>query len=258
MTFVAVDAYDRFVGRYSRELAGRLVDFAGVDPGSRALDVGCGPGALTRVLVERLGTGNVWAVDPSEPFAAACRERNPGVEVEVASAEELPFGDDLFDVALSQLVVNFMADAEAGVREMARVTRHGGVVAACVWDYGGGMTMLNTFWAAAAEVVPERSGATDERGAMRWCREGELEGLFRGSVLHDVRATGLTVSVRYEGFDDLWWPFPRGIGPAGAFTASLDEATQARLRDAYRERLAVGEEPFELRARAWAATGLAF
>jgi SAM-dependent methyltransferase len=258
VSFVAVDAYDRFVGRYSRELAGRLVDFAGLERGMRALDVGCGPGALTRVLAERLGGENVAAVEPSAPFAAACRERNPGVEVEIAFAEELPFGDDVFDAALSQLAFNFLADAETGVREMARVTRPGGAVAACVWDFDGGMTLLTRFWAAAAEVVPEGSRADDERGAARWCREGELEGLFRAAgVLHDVRGAQLVVSAGYENFDDLWWPFPQGIGPAGAFAASLDDATQAKVRDAYREHLGVGDGPFELTAKAWAAAGTA-
>src|SRR5438045_3254090 len=125
------DAYDRLVGRYSSQLASALLNFAGVEAGMRALDVGCGPGALTAELVERLGPGYVSAADPSEPFAAACRARQPDVEVVVASAESLSFADGVFDAALSQLVVNFMDDAEAGVREMLRVTRQGGVVASC-------------------------------------------------------------------------------------------------------------------------------
>ena len=139
MTFaVAADSYDRFMGRYSVLLAPQLAAFAGVAPGQRVLDVGCGPGALTTELVRLLGPDEVTAVDPSEPFVAAARERHPGVTVEQAAAEALPFADDSFDAALAQLVVHFMTDPVAGLQEMARVTRGGGLVAACVWDHGGG------------------------------------------------------------------------------------------------------------------------
>ena len=138
----SADAYDRFVGRYGPELATGLIDLAGVEPGMRTLDVGCGPGALAAMLVERLGAARVSAVDPSAPFVDACRARLPGVDVVEAGAEALPFADGAFDAALSQLVVNFMRDGEAGVREMARVTRPGGVVASCVWDYEGEMLSL--------------------------------------------------------------------------------------------------------------------
>ena len=172
----AADAYDRHVGRYGATLAAALIAFAGVEPGARALDVGCGPGALTTALAQLLGPANVCAADPSEPFAAACGSRLPGVEVVVAAAESLPFPDDVFDAALSQLVVNFLTDAVAGVREMARVTRPGGVVAACVWDYAGEMTLLRAFWDAAREIDPEGAAAVDEGSTMSWCSEGELAG----------------------------------------------------------------------------------
>ncbi len=132
---VAADAYDRFMGRYSQLLSPQMADLAGVRPGQRVLDVGCGPGALTAELVTRLGPEGVGAVDPSEPFVAAARARHPGVDVSQASAEELPFADGSFDAALAQLVVHFMKDPVAGLAEMARVTRPGGVVAACVWDH---------------------------------------------------------------------------------------------------------------------------
>ena len=179
----SADAYDRFVGRYGPELATALIDFAGVEPGMRTLDVGCGPGALAAVLVERLGAARVSAADPSAPFVDACRARLPGVEVVEAGAEALPFADGAFDAALSQLVVNFMRDGEAGVREMARVTRPGGIVASCVWDYGGEMTLLRAFWDAAREVDPERGAAADEGIVMRWCAEGELADLWRAAGL---------------------------------------------------------------------------
>jgi SAM-dependent methyltransferase len=250
----SADVYDRFVGRYGRALASALIDFAGIEPGMRALDVGCGPGALTGALAERLGAPNVCAVDPSEPFAEACRQRLPGVQVEVASAEELPFADDAFDAALSQLVVNFMSDAVAGARELARVTRPGGVVASCVWDYAGEMTLLRAYWDAAREVEPERGARADE-GNMPWCAEGELAELWTDAGLRDVRLGSFVVRARYADFEDLWSPFPSGVGPGGAFCKSLDDERRAALHDAYRRRLGVGNGPFELSARAWAVAG---
>jgi SAM-dependent methyltransferase len=253
---IAAEAYDRHVGRYGAPLATALVDFAGVKRGMRALDVGCGTGALTSVLVQRLGASAVSAVDPSEPFAAACRTRLPGVEVRVGAAEALPFEDGSFDAALTQLVVNFMSDAEAGVCELARVTRPDGVVASCVWDYGGGMTLLRAFWDAAREVEPERGAAADEASVMRWCREGELAELWHAAGLRNVRLGVLDASARYADFEDLWAPFPTGVAPSGAFCASLDDAGRTALHDAYRRRLGLGDGPFELTARAWAVAGI--
>ena len=251
----SADAYERFVGRYSGALATALVEFAHVEPGMRALDVGCGTGALAEVLAGRLGPENVSAADPSEPFAEACRARVPGVEVVVAPAEALPFDDGTFDAALSQLVVNFMADAEQGVRQMARVTRPGGIVAACVWDYAGEMTLLRAFWDAAVELDPERAAAADEGATMRWSGEGELADLWRTVGLAEVRFAPLVVRAGYADFEDLWWPLPTGVGPAGAFTKSLDEERRGALRELFRRRLGVGDGPFELSARAWAVAG---
>jgi SAM-dependent methyltransferase len=250
----SADAYDRFVGRYGPQLAAELIEFAQVAPGMRALDVGCGPGPLTAALARLLGPANVSAADPSEPFVEACRERVPGVEVVVAPAEALPFPDRAFDATLSQLVVNFMEDAEAGAREMARVTRPGGRVASCVWDYAGEMTLLRGFWDAAREVDPARGAAADEQ-TMRWCGDGELAELWRSAGLDDVRFDALVVRAAYEDFEDLWSPFLAGIGPAGAFCKSLDDAGRSELRDAFRRRLGVADDPFELTARAWAVSG---
>jgi len=252
--FASAEAYGRLVGRYSAPLAQALLDFARVAPGMRALDVGCGPGGLAAVLAERLGPANVAAVDPSEPFAEACRARVPGIEVGVASAEALPFAEATFDAVLSQLVVNFIGDPEQGVREMARVTRCGGTVGACVWDYAGEMTLLRTFWDAAHEVEPERAAVADE-STMRWCGEGELAELWSTAGLGSVRFGSLVVRADYADFEDLWSPFPTGIGPAGAFAKSLDEERRRALRESFERRLGVGDEPFELTARAWTVAG---
>jgi SAM-dependent methyltransferase len=251
----SAEAYDRHVGRYGRQLGEALIGFAGVEPGMRVLDVGCGPGALAAALAGRVGGPHVAAVDPSEPFAAACRARLPEVNVVVAAAETLPFADDTFDVVLSQLVVNFMRDARAGVREMVRVTRPGGVVASCVWDYAGEMTLLRAFWDSARDVDPARAAGADEGVVMRWCGEGELAELWRAAGLRDVRADSLVVSATYRDFEDLWAPLPTGVAPSGAFCTSLDEDRRAALHEAYRDRLGVGDGPFELSARAWAVAG---
>ena len=256
-TFLAsAEAYERHVGRYGRQLGEALVQFAMIRPGMRALDVGCGPGALTAVLAERLGHSQVCGADPSAAFVEACRTRLPGVEVVHAEAEALPFAEGAFDVSLAQLVVNFMSDAEAGVREMRRVTRAGGVVAACVWDYAGEMTLLRAFWDAAREVEPERAAAADEGIVMLWCGDGDLAGLWRSVGLRDVRCGPLIVTASYADFEDLWSPFPTGVAPSGAFCNSLDDARRAALHDAYRRHLAAGDGPFQLTARAWAAAGI--
>jgi SAM-dependent methyltransferase len=254
MFHVQAEAYDRFVGRYSPQLAAALCDFAGIENGRRALDVGAGPGALTAELSRRVGAANVVAVEPSEPFAHACRARVPGVEVVEAGAEAIPLPNDAFDATLSQLVLNFLPDARPALREMGRVTRAGGVIAACVWDYSGEMEMLRAFWVTAHEVSPESAAQHDE-ATMRLGREGELAQLWQDSGLLRIRSTPLRVRGRYGNFEDLWASFLGGVGPAGAFTVSLPQDDQAALCAALARRLGAGEEPFELSARAWAVAG---
>jgi SAM-dependent methyltransferase len=248
----AAAAYDRFVGRYSPKLAAALCDAAGVRPGQRALDVGCGSGALAAELARRLGAENVTGIDPSEPFVEAARKRVPGARIVVGSAEALPFADNEFDATLAQLVVNFLADPERGVRELGRVTRHAGVVAGCVWDYRGEMTMLRTFWDAAAALDSE---AADEGASMRFATPDELRELWAGAGLGQVGVTPLVVEASYEDFDDLWQPFTAGVGPAGAYTASLQPERQAALREEFARRLRNPSGRFTLSARAWCAVG---
>ena len=250
MTFaVTADAYDRFMGRYSSRLSPQLADYAGVRSGQRVIDVGCGPGALTSELVDRLGPTNVSAVDPSEPFIAAVRERFPTVDARLAAAEKLPFPDNAFDAALAQLVVHFMSDPVAGLREMVRVARRDGVVAACVWDHAGGPVSI--FWRAARELDPEVKDESRRAGA----RAGHLSELFVEAGLRSVEATVLVVSLAHGDFDEWWEPFTLGVGPAGAYTAGLDSNRRAQLRERCRELLPKG--PFQLAARAWTARGLA-
>ena len=169
-------------------------------PGSTAIDVGCGPGALTAELVRRLGTDAVAAVDPSESFVEAARERLPGVDIRLASAESLPFESDSVDLTTAQLVVHFMSDPVHGLSEMARVTRPGGRVAANVWDHAGGQGPLSVYWRAARDLDP---GVRDESG-LAGAREGHLVELFEAAGLRDVTSFPLTVSAGYPDFA-TWW-----------------------------------------------------
>jgi SAM-dependent methyltransferase len=244
---VPADAYDRFMGRYSVQLAPQLADLAGVHADQRVLDVGCGPGALTTELVERLQPNNVAAVDPSPSFVAATRERHPGVDVRQAPAEELPFLDASFDAAIAQLVVHFMKDPVTGLGEMARVTRSGGTVAACVWDFAGDRSPLTPFWRAVREL----DGNTEDESHLPGVRAGHLAELFTQAGLRDVEDTEIEAAVTYTSFEEWWAPYTRGVGPAGGYVAKLDPARRRELE--HRCRQLLPEPPFTLTAIAWAA-----
>jgi SAM-dependent methyltransferase len=243
----SADAYDRFMGRYTPDLARGLADAAGITQGQRVLDVGCGPGGLTGELAGRVGADHVAALDPAQQFVEACRERHPGVDVRTGVAECLPWVDGSFDAALSCLVIGFVDDPVLAVREMFRVTRPGGMIAACMWDLAeGGMTMLRTFWAAMG-TVGSTSGDTGRTGRAR----GDIAAIFRIAGLRDVAEGELRSHARYTGFDDFWEPFSGGIGPAGQALAALTPHRRAAVRSACRAALPAG--PFILSARAWYA-----
>ncbi len=243
---VAADAYGRFMGRFSAGLSSGLADLAEVRGGQRVLDVGAGPGALSTELVRRVGEEHVAAVDPSPPFVAALHARLPGAYVRRGTAEELPHPDDTFDAALAQLVVHFMSDPVTGVREMARVTVPGGVVAACVWDHAGGRSPLSTCWAAIATLDP---GAVDE-GGLPGVRAGHLAQIFAEAGLADVEESELSVASTFTSFEEWWAPYLFGIGPLGEYVAALDDAAREHLRA--RCAAVLGPAPFTVEATAWA------
>ncbi len=242
---VTADAYGRFMGRFSEPLAERLVAHVDARPGQRALDVGCGPGALTAQLVGRLGADAVAAVDPSASFVTAARDRFSGLEVHTAAAEDLPFDDDTFDLTLAQLVVPFMSDPVQGLREMGRITRPDGTVAASVWDLAGGNGPYTAFWAAVHDTDPD---APDE-AAMAGAREGHLSELCAAAGLHVIELAVLSVTVGFASFHEWWDPFTLGVGPAGAYVATLSAAQRETLRASCRHRLPPPR--FEVTAKAW-------
>jgi SAM-dependent methyltransferase len=248
---VAADAYDRFMGRYSTLLSPQMADLAMVRPGQRVLDVGCGPGALTTVLVERLGAAQVAAVDPSGPFVEAARRRFPGVDIQLAPAEDLPFEADAFDASIAQLVVHFMSDPVAGLREMRRVTRPGGMVAACVWDHAGGRGPLGVFWAAARQLDPDVADESQLAGA----RRGHLGELFEAAGIAEVEQSEINATLSHPSFEEWWEPYTQGVGPAGTYVAGLDRERRQQLRERCRELLP--NPPFTLESLAWTARGRA-
>jgi SAM-dependent methyltransferase len=255
--FSAADAYERFMGRWSRAIAPLLVRFAGVRDGDLLLDIGSGTGALADAMAAAAPASRIVGVDPSAAYVGFAQRRHPGtlVRFEEGDAQQLRFEDDSFDRTLSLLVINFIPDRARALAELSRVTRPGGTVAAAVWDYGRGMEMLRVFWDEAVAMTPAAE-ARDERH-MPLCRAGELAALWRAHGLQDVAEEPLDVETRFASFEDYWSPFLEKQGPAGAYVAALAQAEREHLRQRLRRRL-IGDgldRPIVLRARAWAVRG---
>ena len=253
MVPTVAEAYGRYIGRYSEQLAPVFVATIGVAEGQKVLEVGCGPGALTSALVAAAGPGRVWAVDPSEQYVEACRARAQGADVRVGRAETLPFPDGAFDVAVAQLVVNLLEDPEAGVREMRRVTRSGGAVAAAVWAPDG-MPLLRSFWDSALAVAPGAVAAVGEDGRVGFGKE-RLGELWERCGLTDLALSAVAATVTYRDFDELWAPLEAGVGRSGALCAALDPVRRQSLRAELYGRLGSPPSAFPLTARAWCVRG---
>lgn len=255
--FSGGDRYERFMGRWSRELAPALVKLADVRDGNAVLDVGSGTGALSAAVAAAAPSSRIVGIDPAASYVAFARQRHPGdrVRFEVGDAQHMRFADATFDRTLSLLVLNFIPDRTRALKEMIRVTRPGGVVASAVWDYGQGMEMLRVFWDEATALDPA-ADARDERH-MPLSRDGELEALWRAHGLRDVSARALSIRTRFSSFDDYWSPFLEKQGPAGDYVADLPPGQREQLRLRLRKRL-LGDgpdRPIVLDARAWAVRG---
>jgi SAM-dependent methyltransferase len=256
--FADSDAYERFMGRWSRQLAPAFIRFAQVEDGDRVLDLGCGTGALSYALARVGPSVRVTGVDASSEYVRHADTHKPDdrIQFAIADARALEFSDDSFDRTLSMLVLTFIPDAVEAVREMMRVTRAGGTVAAAVWDYGGGMEMLRAFWDEAVAHDPSIA-ARDERN-LPLCRPGELGAFWRSAGLRQVEEQPLAIDLRFASFDDYWTPFLGHQGPAGAYVAAITDGQRAALAARLQDRL-IGsprQQPITLRARAWAVRGI--
>jgi SAM-dependent methyltransferase len=258
-TWSAGDRYEPYIGRWSRRVAVQLVDWLGVPPGGSWLDVGCGTGALTTVILERAQPREVVGIDPSIYFVSYAQQLmlEPRASFQVGDAQALPVDDARFDVAAAALVLNFVPKPALAVAEMARSVKQGGTVAAYVWDYAGRMDLMRRFWAAAADTDPA-AAALDEAGRFPMCRPEALTELFAGAGLQDVQTLALDIETPFRDFDDYWLPFLGGQGPAPSYAMSLSEAERDRLR----ERLSAtvprnADGSISMAARAWGVRGVA-
>jgi SAM-dependent methyltransferase len=252
------EAYERFMGRWSRLVAHLVVDFADLPDSGSVLDVGSGSGSLAFVIAEQKPRCRVQGIDLSKRYVAYANRKNPfpaRATFRAGDAQQLPFPDAAFDASVSLLVFNFIPTPGRALEEMRRVTKPGARLTAAVWDYGGGMEMLREFWDAAASI--DENAENQHEKHMPLCRGGELSELWKRGGLENVHEQPLDVTMRFESFADYWDPFLLGQGPAGVYVRSLSRDQLQALRDELKHRLSVskGDEPFPLPARAWAVRG---
>jgi SAM-dependent methyltransferase len=248
--------YERYVGRWSRQVAPPFLAWLGIPSGRRWLDVGCGTGALCAAILDHCAPSSVTGVEPSEGFLANATANLAGrATLHQGNATAIPLGDASVDVVVSGLVLNFVPDTRAAMTEMARVTAPGGTIAAYVWDYAGRMELMRLFWDAAVALDPD-AAKLDEGLRFPLCGAEALANLFAGAGLHDVAVKPIDVPTPFASFDDYWQPFLGGQGPAPAYAMSLDDAARARLRERIRERIhTAADGSISLTARAWAVRG---
>jgi SAM-dependent methyltransferase len=253
------DAYEAFMGRWSRLVAEQFIRWLDSEPGLTWLDVGCGTGALVSAISNLADPFSIIACDPSKSFVDHARRRiqDPRVSMVLAGADSLPENPGGFHRVVSGLVLNFLPEPRQAVGEMRERVRPGGIVAAYVWDYAGRMEHLRIFWDEAVAMDPSARDL-DEGVRFSMCRRDALESMFRGAGMRDVRSDAVEIRMRFETFSDYWKPFLRGTGPAPAYVASLSGERRAELRGRLESRLAARSEgAIALAARAWAVQGAA-
>jgi SAM-dependent methyltransferase len=256
-TWAAADAYEHYVGRWSRSVAIEFIEWLAVPQGRAWLDVGCGTGALSETIARQASPARLNALDASPSYLAQARQHLSGTNARVllGLAQQMPLRSQSFDAVVSALALNFVPVPEAAVSEMARVAQAGGIVAAYVWDYARGMQLMRCFWDAAVALDPV-AAALDEGTRFSMCHPDRLEALFRASGLDDVESRAIDIPTRFVDFDDYWSPFLGAQGPAPGYAMSLNEERRARLRDRIRRALpAAADGSIALTARAWAVRG---
>ena len=252
-------AYDAYVGRWSRLVAPEFIRWLGPEHNRDWIDVGCGTGELTAAILAAADPRSIRGVDPSDEHLDFARDRfrsEPRVAFAAGHAQALPCDDASSDYVVSGLALNFAEDPAAGVVECARVARAGGMIAAYVWDYGGEMQMMRRFWDAAAELDPAAL-QFDEAARYAMCRPDVLTEMFQRADLTSVETRAIDVPTIFRDFDDYWTPFLSGQAPAPRYAMSLDEYKQPALRELLRSRLpAAPDGSISLIARAWAVRGV--
>ncbi len=253
----AGDAYERYMGRWSRHVAPPFIGWLGAPSGSRWIDIGCGTGALTAALLEAGEPSRVVGIDNAPGFLEAARAQvgDPRASFQKGDALALPAEDGAFDVAVSGLVLNFLRDQSGAVREMARVVRAGGLLGLYVWDYAGHMQIMRHFFDAAAALDPQ-AREFDDGAKAPVCRPGPLARLFTEAGLTDVETRAIDIPTAFDSFEDYWAPFLGGTGSAPKYCMSLSEEARDVLRERLRARLPTGPDgEILLAARAWAVKG---
>jgi SAM-dependent methyltransferase len=250
-------AYERFMGRWSNLIAQRFLSWLAIPPASSWLDVGCGTGSLTRLILETHQPKEIISIDPSSDFISHAQRliTDPRVHFKVGLAQSLELDAHSMDAVVSGLVLNFVPQPKAAALEMMRVTKPGGKLGIFVWDYAQGMQMLRYFWDAAVQLDP-KAKEFDEGIRFPLCREGQLETLVREAGLKQVEATAIEVKTVFQNFDDYWQPFLGNVGPAPGYTMSLDQKDRQTLEDKLRKLLPIDEDgSISMTARAWAVKG---
>lgn len=255
--WAAGQAYEPYIGRWSRVVASRFVAWLAPLPNALCLDVGCGTGALTAAMLDAAPRGCVCSLDASSAYVAFARTRisDPRASFGAADAQSLPLRSASVDLVASGLLLNFVPEPARALAEMRRVVRPGGTVAVYVWDYAGEMQLIRHFWDAAVEL-DARAASLDEGCRFPICSRGALEQLFLGADLIHVESRTIDVPTTFRDFADYWDPFLGGQGPAPAYAMSLSDAHRVQLRDRLRSRLPTAPDgSIALIARAWAVRG---
>lgn len=251
-------AYEKFMGRWSVLVAQKFLGWLDIAPGRSWLDVGCGTGSLTRLILEKHRPKEIVSIDSSSDFIAhaQCSITNPSVHFKVGLAQSLELESRSMDAVVSGLVLNFIPQPEAAISEMLRVTKPGGKIGIFLWDYADGMQMLRYFWDAAI-ALDVHAWEIDEGARFPLCREGQLESLVREAGLKQVEAMAIEVNTIFQDFEDYWEPFLGNVGPAPSYTMSLSAHNRQRLMDMLRKSLPYASDgSISLLAKAWAVQGI--